>query len=85
MLLHVEQGDIFILPAGVSHCSTKLDKNYKFIGVYPENGPKYQMNFCRDPKQVERMIELCDSVELPVSDPAFGDDGPLTKLWGTPQ
>lgn len=33
--IKMEKGDVLILPAGISHSSNELNKEYKFIGVYP--------------------------------------------------
>lgn len=36
MTLRVKQGDVFVLPAGVSHAAIEFDDEYEFIGFYPE-------------------------------------------------
>lgn len=39
------------------------------------------MNFCRNADQLEDMTHLCESVQLPLADPVFGDAGPLVEIW----
>lgn len=36
MELEVSQGDVLIMPAGISHCSLKTRDNYRVIGMYPD-------------------------------------------------
>jgi uncharacterized protein YjlB len=32
----MEEGDVIVLPAGVCHSNLQRDRNYKYVGVYPE-------------------------------------------------
>lgn len=79
----LNQGDVIVLPAGVSHCNAeKHNPDYWFVGVYPDTGTtKYIMTYCRDPDQVDDAIELCQQLQPPAADPVFGENGPLMQLW----
>jgi uncharacterized protein YjlB len=35
-VIHVESGDVIVLPAGVSHCSKSFSEDYRYIGAYPK-------------------------------------------------
>ncbi|KAA8906686.1 hypothetical protein TRICI_005109 [Trichomonascus ciferrii] len=35
----------------------------------------------RKADQLEDMTHLCESVQLPLADPVFGDSGPLVEIW----
>lgn len=39
--IDVNIGDAIVIPAGVSHCSRKYNKEYRYIGAYPLNGEKW--------------------------------------------
>jgi len=34
-IIHVEKGDVIVLPAGTSHCSKDFKDDYRYVGVYP--------------------------------------------------
>lgn len=36
MELDVSEGDVIIMPAGISHCSLDTRDNYRVIGIYPD-------------------------------------------------
>ncbi|VUC29918.1 unnamed protein product [Clonostachys rosea] len=35
-VIHVESGDVIVLPAGVSHCSKSFSHDYRYLGAYPK-------------------------------------------------
>lgn len=39
------------------------------------------MNFCRSPDQVDDLFRKCESVDMPIADPLFGEAGPLVTIW----
>ncbi|KAA8904585.1 hypothetical protein TRICI_005455 [Trichomonascus ciferrii] len=36
MKLDVSQGDVLVIPAGISHCSLETRDDYRVIGMYPD-------------------------------------------------
>ncbi|KAB2570556.1 hypothetical protein BFW01_g10968 [Lasiodiplodia theobromae] len=80
----VAVGDVIVVPAGVAHASVQNDRDYKYIGVYPEGSPKWrsewgkrELNGIDDP-----LFDEIKGVPFPRCDPVFGADGPLRKVWG---
>ncbi len=78
-VLEVSAGDVLVIPAGVAHRSLSNDHDYEVIGGYPD-GLSWDMIFCESKKysQAKKKIELLD---LPATDPLFGENGPLLFLW----
>lgn len=75
----VSAGDVIVIPAGVGHFSLESRDDYQVIGGYPE-GRDWNMIYDEaDKYQVAR--ENIEQLPVPKSDPIFGSDGPLTRLW----
>ncbi|KAF2193524.1 hypothetical protein K469DRAFT_691090 [Zopfia rhizophila CBS 207.26] len=82
MKLKVAEGDVFVLPAGVSHCSIESEGDYEFIGLYPKGSPAWDMNYCKEtPEETKVKAVDCSKVPVPDLDPVFGKSGPLPRLW----
>ncbi|KAJ9655078.1 hypothetical protein H2201_008886 [Coniosporium apollinis] len=78
----LEQGDVFVLPAGISHCSVESVGDYEHMGFYPEDSPKWDMNFGKEPPEQTPMLgDKAQSVPIPDLDPVYGALGPLPKIW----
>jgi len=79
--LDVEPGDIAVLPAGTGHQRLSSTPDLLVIGAYPPDG---HYDLCRGtPAEHARARETIPRVPIPETDPLFGADGPLTKLWHT--
>ena len=78
--VRAEAGDVIIIPAGVSHCNFGQSADFSVVGAYPE-GQRWDMCYGR-PGERPTADESIRKVALPVTDPLFGDSGPLLKLWG---
>jgi uncharacterized protein YjlB len=77
--LDLRPGDVAILPAGTGHHCLWASPDLLVIGAYPKTG---RYDLCRGSKaEHDRAIGLIPDVPLPDSDPVFGKDGPLMKLW----
>ena len=85
--IDVKTGDVIILPAGTAHVCLKsstsedTDGEYRYIGVYPENGPHWRSEMGRKPLEETRLDEEVSKVKSPEQDPVYGTEGPLMKLW----
>ena len=77
--LHVEQGDVINIPAGVAHKCLSADDDFKIMGAYPE-GQKYDIMKGK-PDELVKAEKNIKAVPPPVADPVYGTDGPLLKLW----
>jgi uncharacterized protein YjlB len=72
-------GDVAVLPAGTGHQCLWAAPELCVIGAYPKSG---KFNLCRGSKgEHAKALETIPAVPLPDSDPVYGEDGPLTKLW----
>lgn len=40
--IHLKAGDVIVLPAGTGHCNSRSSEDYKHVGVYPTNAPKWR-------------------------------------------
>ncbi len=77
--LEVEAGDVAVLPAGTGHQRISSTPDLLVIGAYPPEG---HYDLCRGTQaEHARALATIPRVPLPQSDPLFGADGPLTKLW----
>jgi uncharacterized protein YjlB len=77
--LQIEAGDVAVLPAGTGHQRVSATPDLLVIGAYP---PKGHYDLCRGTgAEHARALATIPSVPLPQTDPVFGADGPLTRLW----
>ena len=68
-----------MLPAGTGHQCLSATPDLLVIGAYPPDG---HYDLCRGSKaEHARALGTIPRVPLPQTDPVFGEDGPLTKLW----
>ena len=79
--LTVQTGDVLRLPAGTGHKKLECSDDFKIVGAYPE-GMSYNVKTGEesDRPQVLRDIE---QVPLPMTDPIFGNKGPIFDYWHT--
>jgi uncharacterized protein YjlB len=72
-------GDVAILPAGTGHKCVFASHDFSVVGAYP---PGAKMQVTRPTPENYRMaLKTIPDVPLPPSDPLFGEDGPLLRLW----
>ena len=77
--LDVEAGDVAVLPAGTGHQRLSATPDLLVIGAYPPSG---HYDLCRGTTaEHARALATIPRVPLPATDPLFGADGPLTRLW----
>jgi uncharacterized protein YjlB len=76
--LLLSAGDIAILPAGTGHRLLKATKDFLVVGAYPASGAYDE---CTDTRDRVRAIKRIASVGKPKTDPVYGKDGPLVRLW----
>jgi len=75
----VHQGDVIIIPAGVSHKNLGASSDFGVVGAYPE-GQDYDMNYGR-PQERPSADENIAQISIPETDPVYGAHGPLLKNW----
>ncbi|WP_233425798.1 cupin domain-containing protein [Paraburkholderia kururiensis] len=70
-------GDVVVLPAGTGHCRIDASRDFLVVGAYP---PDQDTGISRTALDAERLAAL-ERVGYPKSDPLYGAQGPLVKLW----
>ncbi len=75
----VSQGDVVVIPAGVTHKLVSSSGGFIVVGAYPR-GQSPDMQYGRDGERpgVDAAIA---NVPLPKADPVHGRDGKLMELW----
>jgi uncharacterized protein YjlB len=77
--IEISQGDVAVLPAGTGHQCLWASPDLMVIGAYPKAG---RYDLCRGSKREHaNALETIPQVPLPESDPVFGKQGPLMRLW----
>jgi uncharacterized protein YjlB len=77
--IELAQGDVAVLPAGTGHQCLSHSIDLMVIGAYPRTG---RYDLCRDNKaDHDKAVLSIPQVPLPDSDPVFGRQGPLLRLW----
>jgi uncharacterized protein YjlB len=72
-------GDIAVLPAGTGHQCLSHSSDLMVIGTYPRGG---RYDLCRDSKaDHDKAVLSIPQVPLPDTDPVYGRQGPLLRLW----
>jgi len=75
----VKAGDVIVIPAGVGHENLGSSPDFHVVGAYP---PGQNADMMRGkPGERPQADERIAKVPLPESDPVFGKDGPLTRIW----
>lgn len=75
---NLEPGDLLVLPAGTAHRAVTRSDDLMVVGAYPRGQADYDM--CTGDK-CTRAEEHIAGTPLPGSDPFFGAEGPLVRLW----
>jgi len=71
-LFRLKAGDMLVIPAGVGHKRVGDDEGLKVIGGYPRGQAKFDM---------KRQGRAVPKVAVPETDPFFGADGPVVRVW----
>lgn len=78
-VFELRKGDVAILPAGTGHQCLSASSDFAVVGAYP---PGPEMDIARPtPENYRRALESIPHVALPATDPVYGEDGPLVRLW----
>ncbi|EIT85681.1 Twin-arginine translocation pathway signal and cupin region containing protein [Fictibacillus macauensis ZFHKF-1] len=77
--LQVHAGDIIVLPAGTGHMNVDSSADFTVVGAYP-NGMSYDVQRGIDGERPDVLVAI-KNVPIPITDPLYGEGGPLTKYW----
>jgi uncharacterized protein YjlB len=77
--MEIVQGDVAVLPAGTGHQCLWHSPDLVVIGAYPKTG---RYDLCRGSRgEHSKAVKSIPRVPLPETDPVFGKEGPLLRLW----
>ncbi|KAK2744266.1 hypothetical protein FQN57_004351 [Myotisia sp. PD_48] len=77
----VQTGDVIVLPAGTTHCCSNSKGDYRYVGVYPKQAPRWRNEYGNQPVDVVAIQGDLSRVEMPTQDPVYGHRGPLIYYW----
>jgi uncharacterized protein YjlB len=77
--VQVAPGDVIVIPAGVAHRNLGAGAGFAVVGAYPD-GRRPDMNYGR-PGERPQADHNIRRVDLPASDPVYGNAGPLLEYW----
>jgi len=72
-------GDVLILPTGTGHCRITASDDLLVVGAYPTG---QHWDICRTAATPD-VLERMRTIKFPASDPVFGKEGALPKVWTT--
>ncbi len=73
----VEARDVLLLPAGTGHRCLSHSSAFLVVGAYP---PGQAADIVRD-APIAAMRQSIARLPFPLSDPVFGREGPMLRLW----
>jgi uncharacterized protein YjlB len=76
----VRAGDLVVLPAGTGHRRQGASADFSVCGAYPPGQEADLLKATEANWQVA--VQRIAAVPLPRTDPFYGAEGPLTRLWG---
>ena len=78
-VLELGAGDVVVLPAGVAHRNVDSSDDLVVVGAYPP-GQIWDMNTGGEDER-PRVDASIAAVPLPMTDPVYGENGPVVTLW----
>jgi uncharacterized protein YjlB len=82
-IVHLEAGDIVIIPAGVGHYAISEHSDYQFVGGYP-NGHAWDLKTGLEAEVRSQVLQAIAGVRMPERDPIFGQEGLMFEKWAQP-
>ena len=79
----VVAGDALVLPAGFGHRRLEASGDFTVVGAYPEGQEAREVVRAGDAAMREALPVVARTA-LPATDPVYGADGPVTRLWRAP-
>ncbi|QUL53278.1 cupin domain-containing protein [Paenibacillus tritici] len=77
--VQVMAGDVLVLPAGTAHKRLSATEDFRVAGAYP-GGADYNTRRATPADFAAALPEIRE-VPHPDSDPVYGKEGPLLRLW----
>ncbi len=79
IVIHLQAGDLLLIPAGVSHKNRASTEDFISAGSYPFD-VAYDMHEGKK-DELDALKNVISKVPLPKTDPVFGNNGPLFDYW----
>lgn len=77
--IEVQTGDVTVLPAGTGHKKISASADFQIVGAYPGGvSPNTKTGEAGERPYV---LEDIQNASLPLTDPVYGNEGPLLKNW----
>ena len=78
--LHLQAGDVIVIPAGVGHFGLEISDDLRLTGAFPVGYAihDFRLGYASEYAQV---FTASRAVPVPSHDPLFGPTGPLVGLW----
>ena len=77
--VEIQAGDGVVIPAGVGHKKISSSADFQVIGAYPAG---QEVDMCGEEETSrEEIIDRIQGLANPKTDPFYGEDGPLARLW----
>jgi uncharacterized protein YjlB len=81
VIQEINAGDVVVIPAGVSHKRLSASRDFRVVGAYPPR-QHMDMNYGRTTER-DAALRNIPRTPVPATDPVYGGDGPLIRLWAT--
>lgn len=78
-IIDVNKGDVIVLPAGTGHKKITNSPDFEIVGAYP-NGKDYNIQTGMPSERTRALAEI-KQVEVPSTDPVFGNRGQVVDRW----
>ncbi len=78
-IFDLKAGDAVLLPAGTSHKRIACSDDFSCVGTYSID-LEYNMKYGRA-SEYDASVKQISTLPLPATDPIYGVDGPVKKLW----
>ena len=77
--IKVNTGDVLVLPAGTGHKKLTSSPDFEIVGAYPD-GKDYNIQ-TGSPDERPQVLEEIKQVEVPSTDPVYGNRGQVVDRW----
>jgi uncharacterized protein YjlB len=77
--VEVSAGDVIVIPAGVAHQNVGASNDFGVVGAYP-GGREWDLLRGR-PGERPKADHNIAALPMPDSDPIYGAEGPLRRIW----
>jgi uncharacterized protein YjlB len=77
--LKIKAGDVIVQPAGTGHPRISASRDLLVVGAYPAGSEYDELRSTK--AEHDRALRAISKTRAPRTDPVYGRNGPLKKLW----